>query len=401
MQGHHLDNPPHSWHIGPYTEAPLAEEAVIMRLALLSLFLGTIGLGTIGTSGLAYAQAEAIDEVPPDVPPGAYAPVPAPPPVYAPPPAQRPQVQRRVYRTYPARPVSPPRAARPAYPNQYQPGGYYSYPAYPTYPAYPGPGAAYPPPPGYGYPRLGYSVPPYQYVRPAHQGSLSCQLCRKPERRGPVLGLGVRYSALGVRQRINGRNVALKGWGAVLRLRGRGHLAFELSLDFLGGNFPASAQAQASGGGGSTPPSGGVNADGSTTDRPGPSQDGPYFHIGDVGRQSRVISASLMAYLLRNTRSRIFNLYFLAGGGYISSTLGLTNQYGRRVRQNFGEYEGHVGVGAELKFRWFAIDANVRAIGMLRNNRSAPAAYYANVDGAPINPRSFGYQGTISGLLWF
>lgn len=383
-----------------------------MRLALLTLFLGAIG-----TSGLAYAQAEAIDEVPPDVPPGAaiivtapppaYAAPPAPPayvappayaapPVYAAPPAQRPQVHRRVYGAYPGRSVSPYPAARPAYPNRYQPGGYYSYPAYPTYPAYPQP-------PGYGYPRLGYSVPPYQYggyVRPVHQGALACQLCRKPERRGPVLGLGVRYSALGVRQQINGRNVSLKGWGAVLRLRGRGHIAFEASLDFLNGNFPASGQA-AGGGGGATPPPGGVNPDGSTTDRPGPSQDGPSFHIGDVGRQSRVISASLVAYLLRNTRSRIFNLYFLAGGGYISSTLGLTNQYGRRVRQNFGEYEGHVGVGAELKFRWFAIDANVRAIGMLRNNRSAPAAYYANVDGAPINPRSFGYQGTISALLWF
>jgi hypothetical protein len=209
----------------------------------------------------------------------------------------------------------------------------------------------------------------------------------------------VRYSALGVRQQINGRNVALKGWGAVLRLRGRNHLAFELSLDFLGGNFPAGAQPVANGGGGTA--AGPANPDGTTTGRPGPSQDGPYFHVGDVGRQSRVISASLMAYLLRNTRSRIFNLYFLAGGGYISSTLALDNQYGRRVRQNFGEYEGHVGVGMELKFRWFAIDANVRAIGMLRNNRGAPASYYAGVDGAPVNPRSFGYQGTISGLLWF
>jgi hypothetical protein len=212
----------------------------------------------------------------------------------------------------------------------------------------------------------------------------------------------VRYSALGVRQQINGRNVSLKGWGAVLRLRGRGHVAFELSLDFLGGNFAASPQAQASGSGsGSSPPSGGTNPDGTNTPRPGPVQDGPYFHIGNVGRQSRVISASFLAYLLRNTRSRIFNLYFLAGGGYISSTVSLANQYGRRVRQNFGEYEGHVGVGAELKFRWFAIDANVRAIGMLRNNKGAPAAYYANVEGAPINARSFGYQGTISGLLWF
>jgi hypothetical protein len=397
MQGDHLDKPPHSWHIAPYTEAPLAQEAVIMRLALLSLFFGAIG-----TSGLAYAQAEAIDEVPPDVPPSASAPAPAPAPV----PAVRRPPQRRVYvdGAYPGHPVyPPPAAARPAYPHQYQPGGYYSYPAYPTYPAYPGPGY-YAPPQGYGYPRPGYSVAPQQYARPAHQGPLTCQLCRKPDRRGPVLGLGVRYSALGVRQQINGRNVVLKGWGAVLRLRGRGHLAFELSLDFLGGNFPASGQGQASGGsggGGSAPPSGGVEPDGSPTPRPGPAADGAYFRVGDVGRQSRVISATLMAYLLRNTRSRIFNLYVLAGGGYISSTLGLTNQYGRRVRQNFGEYEGHVGVGAELKFRWFAIDANVRAIGMLRNNRSAPAAYYANVDGAPISPRSFGYQGTISGLLWF
>ena len=375
-----------------------------MRLALLSFFLGAMC-----TSGLAYAQAEAIDEVPPDVPPGALiiAPAPPPPAVRPVPPVQRAQGQRRVYGTYQARPVyPPPPAAPPSYPNRYRPGGYYSYPAYPTYPAYPNQGQGYyapPPGPGYGYPRLGYSVPPYQYGRPTHQGTLTCQLCRKPERRGPTLGLGVRYSALGVRQQINGRNVSLKGWGAVLRLRGRGHVGFELSLDFLGGNFPAAAQAQASGGGsGSVPPSGGTNnPDGSTTNRPGPSQDGPYFHIGDVGRQSRVISASLVAYLLRNTRSRIFNLYFLAGGGYISSTVALDNQYGRRVRQNFGEYEGHLGVGAELKFRWFAIDANVRAIGMLRNNKGAPAIYYAGVDGAPINTRSFGYQGTISGLLWF
>ena len=56
---------------------------------------------------------------------------------------------------------------------------------------------------------------------------------------------------------------------------------------------------------------------------------------------------------------------------------------------------------SELVTGLFAIEGNMRVIGLARDDSRAPASYYSGVDGAPVPATSVGYHGTVGATLWF
>ncbi len=259
------------------------------------------------------------------------------------------------------------------------------------------------PTPGYYYPPTGYAAPMYSYppppvyyvrpyVRPLKPRKLRapcaggwCQ-AQAPVGKARLFSIGARFSVMGIDQSINGHDVIMPGGGVQLRFRTRGRFGLELAADFLHGKFSADSQV-----GQATPTTSGASS-GTTT---------PYFHIADVTRDSIPVTLSALFYIFPNDDARIFNLYFLGGVGVVSTNMSLTDENGQSVKQGFTEWEGHLGIGAELRFRWLAIQADVRGIALSRDDSSAPGSYYANVSGGPVPKSSTGGQGTLGATIWF
>lgn len=300
----------------------------------------------------------------------------------------------------------------PAYPYQAPAAAYPPPPVYPPpqpqLPAgVPTPGYYYPPP-GYAAPIYSYPPPPVYYVRPpvTRRPVLNCAACvERPEDRARFFSIGMRGTVLGINQKINGQGVVMGGVGFQMRFRTRGRFGMEASVDILHAGFndhgnPPLADATTgdsgtSGGAPSSPPpTGGFNTPGSTSG-------GPYFHSGPVTRDSVPVTLSALVYIFPNQDSHIFNLYFLGGMGVVATTMGLTDEWGAPVKQSFSEFETHLGVGMELRFHWFALQADVRGIGLWRDDSSAPGAYYTGVDGAPVPANSWGLQGSAGAAFWF
>ncbi len=311
-----------------------------LRLSLLALLLA---------GGTARAQVDTFSgsvDVPPPPP---TADVPAAPPVMNP---------------YPTVPV--PQYPPPAYPP----------PSYPTYPYAPPPPPprVYAPPPAYAPPPPAVVVQPY-YVYPApyrrapvvYRAQLTCSsLCAKqaPAKKWDGVrrfSFGIHGTVLGINQQVGNDKVVLGGAGFQFRFRGRGRVGFEIAQDFL-------------------------HAD---------------YWNNNWQRNSYPFQMSLMLYLMPNDDSRHFNLYALAGLGAMFDTISLRDENHNMVSQDFLEWEGHFGLGAELRFKWFAIEADARALGMLRDNSSGAAPLYANVQGAPVAEKSYGFSGNLFISLWF
>jgi hypothetical protein len=247
----------------------------------------------------------------------------------------------------------------------------------------PTPGYYYPPP-GYAAPIYSYPPPPVYYTAPPprRQRVRAC-VAGNCGPRPPMFSVGLRLTALGIDQQINGKDVVLGGVGAQLRFRSRGRFGLELSLDALHGGFDAPTTVAGGSGPGGTSPS------------------GPYFHVGPVSRDSYPLSLSALIYIFPNQIERIFNLYFLGGVGVVGTTMSLTDENGNAVKQGFTELEAHLGLGAELRFRWLAIQADVRGLALARDDSHPPASYYAGVDGGPVPKSSSAVQGTLGATLWF
>lgn len=264
----------------------------------------------------------------------------------------------------------PPQPAYPVTPQPYvvgqQPGYYY-------------------PPTGYSAPMYSYPPPPTYYVTPVPPRRARCGSCcapcatAAPRPHVRWFSIGARLTALALDQQINNQDVVLGGAGLQLRLRTRGRFAFEGSVDFLHGSFDAGPQ---------------------TSPNP-PGTTGPYFHVGNVTRDSIPVALSLMLYIFPNQDERVFNLYFLGGLGAVNTTMGLTDENGNKVKQQFTEFEGHLGVGAELRFRWIALQADVRGLALTRDDKDRPGSYYSGVDGGPVPANTMGVQGNVGATLWF
>jgi len=299
---------------------------------------------TLATSAAALAQQPIINpyeaEVVPPSPAAATAPAP---------PAS----------TDPAQPINPYAypygSGQGAYPAPY---GGYQVPAQPAYPSY-----SYPAQPcccdpcanrpyyyGYRYanPQPTYYAPSTYVLKPA-----------APRIKVRRFSLGVHGTAFGISQQVGGKDVILGGAGIQLRIRSKGRFGLELKQDFLG------------------------------------------FNSGSFERQSYPFTFSLMLYIFPNQETRHFNLYFLAGFGGMWDQVKLPDPSGRIVRQDFIEGILQGGVGAELRWKWFALALDARAVGLLRDSTTPPGSYYGDIDGAPVPKKSWGIQGNAFVNFWF
>lgn len=255
---------------------------------------------------------------------------------------------------------------------------------YGQYPApYPPPPAQPPPPPSYGYqpPPPTYYAPspcccnpcqqqptyyPYQYQYPAYPTyalRAPTLVVKKPRLKDGVrrFSLGVHGTAMWFNQNVGPDQVVLGGAGIQLRIRSKGRFGLELNQSFLGANL--------------------LN--------------------GNFQRQSFPFTFSLMLYIFPNQDTRHFNIYGLAGFGGMLDIVHLYDQRGRFVEQDFLELIGHIGAGAELRWKWFAIEADVRLFGTVRDDSSTPAAYYSNVQGGPIPDKNYGVSANAYISFWF
>ncbi len=264
-------------------------------------------------------------------------------------------------------------------------------------PGLPTPGYYYPPP-GWAPPIYSYPPPPVYMVRPAvRQRPLACAACvARPEDRARFFSIGLRFGGWGIDQKINGQNVILGGVGIQMRFRTRGRFAMEASFDILHGSFDSQSYAVpvAASGGGSV---GGLGGGGGSPATNG----GPSFHAGPVTRDSYPLTISALMYIFPNQDRHVFNMYFLGGFGVVPTTMGLTDEFGNSVKQSFGEFEAHLGLGLELRFHWFALQADLRGFSLVRDDTTTAGAYYTGVDGAPVPDHSWGAQGSLGAMFWF
>jgi len=258
------------------------------------------------------------------------------------------------YGQYPAPPVngyqspSTGPAQAPTTPPAYQ-DGYYLYPTQASKPA------VYYAPPTYGY--------GYGYSGCCGKCSTTCTtLVRpRPTERIRRFSLGVHAGAFWINQTVGSESVVLGGAGLQLRIRSKGRFGLELNQSFL----------QAS------------------------------LANGNFVRSSFPFNFSLMLYLFPNKDDRHFNIYGLAGFGAMLDSVTLNDENRQRVTQDFLEWSGHLGLGLELRWKWFAIEADARATGLLLEKSSAPARYYAGVSGGPIPDKSWGISANAYISFWF
>jgi hypothetical protein len=257
---------------------------------------------------------------------------------------------------------------------------YSAYPAPPAY-GYQAPAAgppATPSPPSYQqgyylYPAQGQA--PVYYAPPPNGGCCCCCAVQRTcgYRMAPRLvhkkvwdgarrfSLGAHVGFLTLNQQVGNDQVTLGGAGFQLRLRSAGRWGFEAAQSFLHGSYWS----------------------------------------GAWQRDSFPFSLSLMFYIFPNKDAHHFNLYGLAGVGLVADSVTLNDENRQQVTQDFTEVEVHAGLGAELRFKWFGIEADARYISLWRDSGDTPGSYYGSVKGAPVQNSSYGIQGNIYLSLWF
>jgi hypothetical protein len=302
--------------------------------------------------------------------------LPAPPQVYAPPqpyaPAYAPPQGYAPYAPPPGYAPPPMPQAMPGTGGSFQGPVYYNGPVWvipaPGNPQYAPPPAYAPPlPPVYAPPQQ-YYVPPPRLITPTPRYLAPLPLRYKASRlpparpRGPVVAMGVRFSAMGISsQEIFGQKVNLYGGGLMMRFRSQGRFGFELSMDVLRAN---------------------INNDAFV-------------------RTSYPFTAGPMLYLFENRPERHFNIYAVAGFGLMADDVNLYKGTPQERNQQFWEVMGHAGGGMEVRMQRLAIFADARAIGMLLDDSSPAGMFYRNVDGGPIPANSAGFKINVGALLWF
>lgn len=215
-----------------------------------------------------------------------------------------------------------------------------------------------PPPPVYVAPPVlrhrPLYIPPLRRYTPSRPST--------PVQRGPVVGLGARFTALGVsNQEVFGKKVNLVGGGIQVRFRNQGHWGFELGMDALRTSIADSA----------------------------------------FVRSSYPFTFAPMLYLRKNRHDTHFNIYGVAGFGLMSDNIVLYQESAQERKQQFWEVMGQVGGGIEIRFTHLALFADMRAVGMLLDDSTQAGQFYQNIDGGPVPASSFGYKANIGGMLWF
>jgi len=295
------------------------------------------------------------------LPPPALAPtVIAPVPVAPPPPLIAPTVIAPV-------PVAPP--AAPAFSGSFQGPIYFNGPVW-IIPAQPGGQAMVqpalpsqlPPPPVYVQPPRLYAQPPRLMASQPLSRPRPMPIISRPAPRGPVFGMGVRFTTLGIRsQEVFGEKPTLMGGGVQLRFRNQGHWGFELALDAMKSNIA----------------------------------DGAFV------RTSYPFTFAPMLYIFKNRPENHFNIYATAGFGLMASDISLYEGSRQERSQQFWEVLGQAGGGLELRFTRLALFADLRAVGMLLDQGSEPGKFYDGISSGPIAPSSIGAKANLGAMLWF
>jgi hypothetical protein len=245
---------------------------------------------------------------------------------------------------------APPTEAPPPAYTAPQTGGYYQYPATTQYPVYAAPSCCCNPC------QQQYPVyPSYALRRPTMVVKQAPKVWDGVRR----FSLGVHGTAMWMNQNVGNSQVVLGGAGFQLRVRSKGRFGLEINQGFLG------------------------------------------FDHNDYHRTSFPFQFSLMLYLFPNQDERHFNIYGLAGFGAMLDAVHVRDENNRMVEQDFLEWMGHVGLGTELRFKWFAIAADARLLGTLRDGSSTPARYYQGVQGGPIPDKNYGVSANAYINFWF
>jgi hypothetical protein len=174
--------------------------------------------------------------------------------------------------------------------------------------------------------------------------------------------LGLRVDVQGINQTVGGESTVMGGGGLMFRYRHSPHWGLEAAIDRLDGSFSNSR----------------------------------------FERTSTPATLSLMCHL---TPRGAFDLHLIGGIGYVASDVRIDNPPGHPDlavgKQSFGEFQAHLGVGAELRLgRMLGITADVRYIGRTLLD-SQDGKYYKGVSDGPIPSSSQGYAVSFGALLHF
>jgi hypothetical protein len=194
--------------------------------------------------------------------------------------------------------------------------------------------------------------PPYTLVAPVAPVQL--------ERRWSI---GLRWMINSVNQTVMSEDMVMSGGGLYARYRHSRHWGFELGLEGAGSTF------------------------------------------GNEGfrKGSFIPTVSILFHL---TPRGVFDLYLLGGIGAVLSSVEIDNPPGHPEldtgRQSFGEFQAHIGFGAELRLgRSFGIVSDFRYIGRVLDTTSQDGRWYKDVDDGPVPRTSQGFQYTLGVALHF
>ena len=125
------------------------------------------------------------------------------------------------------------------------------------------------------------------------------------------------------------------------------------------------------------------------------------FANGRFQRSSMPLTVSLLWHLLPRGS---FDLYAFGGIGWVFSDVRVENPPGQPNlavgRQSFGEFQAHLGIGAELRLgRSFGIVSDLRYLGRVLDDTAQDGKWYKGVSDGVIPSTSQGAQFTL-GVLW-
>lgn len=176
--------------------------------------------------------------------------------------------------------------------------------------------------------------------------------------------LGLNYAITSVNQTVAGDTNVMSGGTLFARYRMSPHWGFELGFQGAGGSF---------------------------------GQDDRFK------RGSFIPTASMTLHLIPRG---MFDLFLIGGIGGVFSSVEIENPPGHPNlavgKQSFGEFQGHLGVGAELRLgRVFGITGDVRYVGRVLDTSSGDGRFYKDVDDGPVPKTSHGVQGQLGIALHF
>jgi hypothetical protein len=175
--------------------------------------------------------------------------------------------------------------------------------------------------------------------------------------------LGLRIDVTSINQTIAGEDNVMAGGGLVFRYRHSLHWGLEAAVDREEGRFGE----------------------------------------GRFQRSSTPLAISLLCHL---TPRGIFDLHLVGGLGWVFSEVRIENPPGRpdldEVRQSFGEFQAHFGLGGELRIgRHFGIVSDLRYVGRVLNTDNKDGRWYKDVSDGVIPSSSNGVQFTLGVLAHF